>query len=127
LRLLLDTHVWLWLVADTAKLPARYSAAIGDAGNTLIVSVASVWELSIKQRTGKLATSLSLDDIVRALEGVEWLPVGLEHVRRVHDLPLIHRDPFDRILVAQTFVEGLTLLTVDHMIQQYGVPILPLA
>ena len=70
---------------------------------------------------GRLRGQITIADDL----GAEWLPVGLEHVRRLHDLPLIHRDPFDRILIAQAFAEGLTLLTVDSVMPQYGVPILP--
>ena len=127
MRLLLDTHVWLWLISNDAKLPGPYIAALGDPRNTLMVSVASLWEFSIKQRSGKLVTGRSLEDILDSLPEVAWLPVGLAHVRKLHDLPLIHRDPFDRILVAQAFTEGLTLLTVDAVMPQYGVPILPTA
>ncbi|MBI3270968.1 MAG: type II toxin-antitoxin system VapC family toxin [Planctomycetes bacterium] len=113
---------------EPARLPEPYSTAIAEPQNALTVSVASIWELSIKQRLGKLATTLSLGELVRrGLDGIEVLPVGLAHVVRLHELPMLHRDPFDRMIVAQAFSEGLTLLTVDAALPPYGVPILPVS
>jgi len=126
MTLLLDTHVWLWLNLSPDKLPAQFVAAMEDPDNELIVSVVSVWELSIKERLGKIALGEPwLPFIEGALEGVRLIEVRLPHVERVHKLPPIHRDPFDRMIVAQAFAEGFTLLTVDKSIIEYGVHSLP--
>ncbi len=124
MRLLLDTHALLWALAAPAKLSARSAAAIRDPANTVFVSAASGWEIAIKVALGKL--SADLDEIVRATAdvGFEELAVTLVHARRVGALPLHHRDPFDRMLVAQAFEEGLTVVTRDGAVREYGVPTL---
>jgi PIN domain nuclease of toxin-antitoxin system len=125
-RLLLDTHIWLWLNLEPARLPSRFAAAIGDVDHDIVVSVASVWELSIKHKLGKITVGGPfLPFVERALQGIDLLDVRRSHVERGHDLPPIHRDPFDRMLVAQALAEGCTLLTVDHSLAAYGVQMLP--
>jgi PIN domain nuclease of toxin-antitoxin system len=125
MRLLLDTHIWLWLKLEPARVPSSFAAAIANADHEVLVSVASVWELGIKHQLGKIAVQGPFDAFQRdALDGLTVLDIRLAHVQRIHDLPLVHRDPFDRILVAQALTEGLTLLTVDSLMAQYGVPIL---
>lgn len=124
MRLLLDTHALLWALSAPTKLPARAAAALRDPTNTVFVSAASVWEIAIKAALGKL--SADLDEIVgTSLEvGFEELPVTLAHARRVHSLPARHRDPFDRMLVAQALEEGLTLVSHDALVTAYGAPTL---
>jgi PIN domain nuclease of toxin-antitoxin system len=125
MTLLLDTHIWIWLNLDPARIPAHFTAAIADVENDLAVSVASVWELSIKQKLGKITVGGPFQQFLEsALEDILLLDIRLPHVERAHDLPPIHRDPFDRIIVGQALAEGFTLLTVDHEIAAYGVPIL---
>jgi PIN domain nuclease of toxin-antitoxin system len=124
-RLLLDTHIWLWLNLEPARLPAHCAAAMANADHELVVSVASVWELSIKEKLGKLGVGGPfLPFLERALEGIRLLDIRRSHVERGHDLPPIHRDPFDRIIVAQALAEEFTLLTVDHSLEAYGVKLL---
>ncbi len=126
MKLLLDTHIWLWLIEDPSKLSRAYSDAIGNAEQPIVLSVASLWEVGIKHKQGKLAIGTSFDELLeRGLAGVEVLDIRLPHVRKVYDLPPLHRDPFDRMLVAQALVEELTLLTVDSALEPYGVAILP--
>ena len=126
MKLLLDTHVWLWLIGNPSKLPRAYADAIANAEQPIALSVASLWEVGIKQRQGKLAIDVPFDELLeRGLSSVEVLDIRLPHVLRTNELPMLHRDPFDRMLIAQALVEGLTLLTVDHVIPAYGVPILP--
>ena len=121
MRLLLDTHALLWALATPAKLPAATAAAIRDPANAVFVSAASAWEIAIKSALGKL--SADLDEIVRtSIEvGFEELVVTLAHARRVRALPPRHRDPFDRMLVAQAIEEGLTVVTRDAAVGDYGV------
>ena len=122
MRLLLDTHALLWALATPARLPARTASAIRDPANAVFVSAASVWEIAIKAALGKLTADL--DEVARtSIEvGFEELPVTLAHARRVRELPARHRDPFDRMLVAQALEEGLTIATRDVVIKEYGVP-----
>jgi PIN domain nuclease of toxin-antitoxin system len=123
-RLLLDTHALLWALARPAKLPAPTAAAIRDPVNAVFVSAASAWEIAIKAGLGKL--SVDLDEVVRTSTdaGFEELAVTLVHARRVRTLPARHRDPFDRMLVAQALEEGLTIVTRDAAIGDYAVPTL---
>ena len=123
MRLLLDTHVLLWALAAPARLPAKVSAAIRDPSNMVHVSATSGWEIAIKVALGKLKADL--DEISRAVAevGFEELPVRMAHARRLRALPAHHRDPFDRMLVAQAIEEGLTLVTRDRQLGAYGVPI----
>ena len=124
MRLLLDTHTLLWALARPAKLPARTAAAIREPANAVFVSAASVWEIAIKAALGKL--SADLDEVVRTSidVGFEELAVTFAHARRVGALPALHRDPFDRMLVAQALEEGLTVVTRDAAVAEYGVPTL---
>jgi PIN domain nuclease of toxin-antitoxin system len=124
--LLLDTHVWLWLNLDPGRLPASFAAALADPDHDLVVSVASVWELSIKEKLDKITVGGPfLSFLESALEDIDLLDIRLPHVVRGYDLPPIHRDPFDRIIIAQALAEGFTLLTVDHVFAGYGVQMLP--
>jgi len=118
-RLLLDTHALLWSLAVPERLDSDARRAIADAHSAVFVSVASVWEMAIKAALGKLSTPDDLEDQLR-LNRFEVLPITLPHARAVEHLPLIHRDPFDRMLVAQAQHEGLTLVTRDPLVQQYG-------
>ncbi len=118
MKLLLDTHVYLWSRTEPARLSAKERAAIRDPANELLLSVASAWEIEIKRAIGKLDAP---DDwMERTAEfGVRWLPVRAEHVRALRLLPPHHRDPFDRILVAQSRVENLRLVTHDPLVLRY--------
>lgn len=121
MKLLLDTHVYLWCRSEPRRLSAADRAAIRDPANELFFSVASAWEIEIKRAIGKLDAP---DDwMERTSEfGVQWLPVRAEHVRALRLLPPLHRDPFDRILVAQSRVENLRLVTHDPLVRKYLVP-----
>jgi PIN domain nuclease of toxin-antitoxin system len=122
-NLLLDTHVLLWWLNEPERLQTDARDAIADEGRLVFVSAASAWEVGIKMSVGKLRFTTDLEEMV-ANSRLEPLPVSLGHGFGVRDLPLLHRDPFDRILVAQAQIEGLTLATRDPKIQQYDVPVL---
>ena len=125
MKLLLDTHVWLWLNLSPERLPARVAAALADPDNEIVVSVASIWELSIKHALGKIDVGGAfLPFVDRALKDIEILDICLADVQRGYDLPRIHRDPFDRIIIAQALARGFTLASVDHTVATYGVPLL---
>lgn len=122
MRLLLDTHVWLWMNLEPARLPSRFEAAMADPENDLVVSVASLWELSIKEKLGKITVGGPfLSFLETALEGIEVLDIRRSHIERSYELPAVHRDPFDRIIIAQALADGLTLLSNDHLFAAYGI------
>jgi PIN domain nuclease of toxin-antitoxin system len=121
--LLLDTHVVLWWLADDPGLPDEIKNRL-DHEPDVHVSAATVWEVAIKQALGKIAGPADLPERVRD-SGFRELPMSFAHAMTAGRLPPIHRDPFDRMLVAQAQCEDLTLVTRDHHCQQYDVPILP--
>lgn len=124
MKLLIDSHVLLWWLEGGERLARSAVAAIADRANHVVVSVASLWELSIKQSLGKLVVEVDLRD--HAMEqGFAELPIDGRHAVAVRKLPLHHRDPFDRLLVAQARIEGLTTVTADRRFAAYDVPILP--
>jgi len=119
LRILLDTHLLLWWLAGDKSLSQQARAWIGDPENTIFVSAVSLWEIWLKQGLGKLRLP---EDFERRLErqSFERLPLTWDQTREVALLPWHHRDPFDRMLVAQSRVEGLTLVTADRAVAAYG-------
>ena len=126
MKLLLDTHAFIWWDSDPAQLSAPALAALRDPANEVWLSVASVWEMVIKAQLGKLTLRLPLADIVRQQQanGLQVLPVTLAHTLAVEGLPAIHKDPFDRVLIAQTNVEGAQLVSADQVVRQYPVRVL---
>jgi PIN domain nuclease of toxin-antitoxin system len=118
--LLLDTHALIWALGEPAKLTLASRTAIEDPTNEIFVSAASLWEIAIKAGDGKLQVP---DDLERAIFAVGFQPLEIRfpHVHRLRSLPLHHRDPFDRILVAQAQHEDLAVVTRDSRIPAYGV------
>ena len=102
------------------RLPAAVRAAIRSPDDQIFVSVASLWEVAIKMRNGKLNAPDDLPDLIRADPDYELLPILQEHAWQVGQLPLLHRDPFDQLLVAQALVEDLTIVTHDHVVAAYA-------
>jgi len=123
MRLLLDAHVLLWATDLSDRLRPETRDAIADPESEVFVSIATIWELSIKSNIGKLRLPPEFFDYLEP-DGFQLLPVSLDHVRHFETLPLHHRDPFDRILVAQSACDGLTLVTRDPKICLYGIDIL---
>ena len=127
MKLLLDTHTFLWLVEGSPNLSAAAQAALADPAHDLYLSVASVWELAIKTGSKKLTLSDPLDVFVgkwTVTYQTTLLPVDTQHALAVVGLPDHHRDPFDRMLIAQAQVEGMTLVSADAKFAPYPVPIL---
>jgi len=125
-RLLLDTHIFIWLAGESSALPPRARSLCEDTGNELWLSVASVWEMQIKHQLGKLPLSMPVAELVGSqgeANGVALLGIALRHVLALEALPPLHGDPFDRLLIAQARVEGLALLTADDMLLRYDVRI----
>jgi PIN domain nuclease of toxin-antitoxin system len=126
-RLLLDTHVWLWMVADPGRLSPEARDELADMDNTLLFSAASGWEIAVKHGLGKLILPSAPRDYVPdrlRRSGVLPLAVELDHVLRVSELPPHHRDPFDRLLVAQAQALDLRLVTADSQLDAYDVDLL---
>ena len=130
MKLLLDTHVFLWYIAADPRLPATYQAAIRDPANEVYLTVASVWEAVIKHALGKLPLPDPPADYLprqRVAHGIAGLVVDEGAMPHLAGLPPLHRDPFDRILVAQALQHGLTVATVDPLVSAYPIPGLPTA
>ena len=119
-RLLVDTHALLWWLMDDDGLSDTARAALADPANDVLVSTASVWEIAIKRGLRRLEAPDDLPDHIEA-QGFGWLPVGAAHAWHVWDLPLHHRDPFDRLLVAQALSEGMPIVSADARFGAYGV------
>lgn len=127
MRILLDTHAFLWWVTDDAQLSRRARRLIGDGRNEILFSAASAWEISIKSSLGRVTLPDDADRYIPAqLEQNAFgvLPVQLHHALRVATLPDVHRDPFDRMLVAQALVEELAILSRDARLGGYSVRVL---
>ena len=119
-RVLLDTHVLLWWLNGDPQLGKHAIDVISDQDNDIFVSAASTWEVAIKQQKGLLVAPENLDSIVEK-EGFSKLPISLFHGEQAGCLPLHHRDPFDRMLIAQAQAEGLQLMTKDAEFPKYSV------
>ena len=122
-RLLLDTHVLIWWLEGGERLSRSAAEAIASPDSVVCVSPASLWEASIKHAKGRLEKPPDLARWVRN-EGFEELPIRLEHGESAGALPPHHADPFDRILIAQAQLEGLTIVTRDPVFEAYGIPLL---
>ncbi len=126
MNFLLDTHTFVWLDNGSSDLSSVARSLIADPANTVFVSLVSIWEIQIKAALGKLALRLPLADIVadqQQTNGIQLLPVTLAHVLEIDTLPHFHKDPFDRLLIAQAQVEQLILITRDANISKYSVNI----
>jgi PIN domain nuclease of toxin-antitoxin system len=126
LRVLLDTHCWLWMVGDPDRLAEPSRRLLRDPANDLFLSAASAWEIAIKAATGKLRLPQAPAALVAkwmAEDRLGALPILVAHALRAGELPPHHRDPFDRLLIAQAQIEGMTVLTADRVFARYEVPI----
>lgn len=126
MKLLWDTHTFIWWDSEPAKLSPKALALCQDRQNVVLLSVVSVWEIQIKLQLGKLRLALPLREIVesqRQTNDIEILPITLEHVLSLESLPAHHKDPFDRLLVAQAIVEEAVLVSADPNIAKYAVQV----
>ncbi len=123
MKLLLDTHVVLWGYSEPERISQPAKRALESAENESFVSLASLWEIAIKARKGQLSPPDDLPAIIAADPQLTLLPVTAEHVWRVRQLPRLHGDPFDQLLVSQALSEQMTLVTHDSAMVAYGVPI----
>lgn len=124
---LLDTHVLLWWLSDAPELSPAARRALADIGNTCYLSLASCWELSIKSSLGKLRLDRPIGRFVTeqlTANGFHLLNIDLRHIAQVETLPFHHRDPFDRLLIAQALTEKLTVISADTAFAAYGIRLL---
>ncbi|MEZ4590844.1 MAG: type II toxin-antitoxin system VapC family toxin [Chloroflexota bacterium] len=124
MRFLLDTHAFIWWDSAPDRLSEKALLAIQESDNKILLSVASVWEMQIKTQLGKLKLQKPLAELVSAqqnVNGIELLPIQLRHVLALDSLPLHHKDPFDRLLIAQAEAENAVLVSNDALIAQYSV------
>ena len=127
MKLLLDTHTFIWWDSAPANLSTRVLELCEDEKNSLILSVVSVWEIQIKSQLGKLKLDEPLDELVRSQQhrnNVQVLPAKLAHILALNHLPFHHKDPFDRLLIAQANIEGAVLLSKDRAFSSYAVEVI---
>jgi PIN domain nuclease of toxin-antitoxin system len=124
MNVLLDTHTLIWFSISPSRLSERIINLLSDADNNLFLSIASVWEMQIKFQLGKLNLNLPLPELIetqKQTNGLQILPIELSHIYTLDGLPNHHRDPFDRILVAQTIFEKIPLLSIDAIFDAYPI------
>lgn len=124
MRILLDTHTFIWFVTDNPRLSALVRSLIENENNEKLLSTASVWEMAIKQSTGKLTFGLPFRRFIEqqlSLNSIELLNINLDHIDVVATLPIHHRDPFDRLLIAQAMVEQIPILSADSAFDAYSI------
>lgn len=123
MKILLDTHVLVWALSSPERIKPKVQDLLVDTDNIVFVSIASLWELQIKKSLNKISLP---DDFISQLQenGFELLDINYKHIAKLDELPLIHRDPFDRMLVAQTIHENLSLVTNDLEIMKYNIKII---
>jgi PIN domain nuclease of toxin-antitoxin system len=124
MKLLLDTHCFIWYVMDSPQLNTRVRSLIDDEDNEILLSIASVWEMAIKHSTGKLNFGLPFMVFVEqqlSVNNIELLNINLDHIAVVATLPFHHRDPFDRLIIAQAIVGQLPILSADSVFDAYAI------
>ena len=126
MKLLLDTHAFIWWDSNPDKLSPRALTLCQDRRNTLIVSVASLWEMQIKAQLGKLKLNIPMAELIekqKETNAIKVLTISLEHILELGNLPTIHNDPFDRLIIAQARVEDAMIISTDSILAQYPVTV----
>ena len=123
MNILLDTHALIWFITDNDKLPIKTKKIIESKENRCYVSIASLWEMGIKNSIGRLELNINLDDIFSTIEktGFDILPITTQHILKNSELEFFHQDPFDRIIIAQSIVENIDIITIDKKFSNYNV------
>jgi PIN domain nuclease of toxin-antitoxin system len=121
--ILLDSHALLWFLKGNTKMPEKTVEVIHSPENEIYVSIASVWEIAIKTSIGKVTLDCGIDNFIKNINdnGFSLLAISPEHIKKSMELPFIHRDPFDRLIIAQAVVEGMNIITADENIVKYDV------
>lgn len=124
MRFLLDTHVLIWWTGESSKISTTVKDLLMDQNNIFFVSFTSIWEIQIKSQLGKLELNVSLPKIIQDQQDInqfQLLPISLNHIYFLNNLPNHHRDPFDRLLISQSIVEQIPILSVDKLFDLYSV------
>lgn len=124
MKVLLDTHVFIWWITNDLQLPHSIRGIIADGNNELFLSAASCWEIAIKAQLGRIKLPVKPDTFISdqmAMNAIQGLPIQPSHALHVFNLPNLHRDPFDRIIIAQSQLERLPVITSDTLIAQYKI------
>jgi PIN domain nuclease of toxin-antitoxin system len=127
MKILLDTHVFIWLDSQPEKLSTKAIAVCEDTSNQLYLSMASLWEMQIKIQLGKLKLKVPLEDMLAVQQqenGINILNFSQAHIYHLQALPFHHNDPFDRIIIAQSMLENMQLVSVDQKLSAYDIPVL---
>jgi len=126
MNLLLDTHALLWFLSGDQRIPLKTVATVADTSNDCYISIASLWEVSIKLGLGKLSLDFSFREFPQKLELIEvrQLPMTISHLDRLRSIPNHHRDPFDRLIISQAIEEDMTVVTKDPVFREYPVQVL---
>jgi len=124
MKYLLDTHAVIWYVEDSSELPKKISDLIDNPENDIYISSVSFWEISIKVSLGKLDLELPFDEFLANIRNRDFsfLQIEDEYLNRLLDLPFVHKDPFDRLIITSALVENLIIITIDENIKKYDVP-----
>ncbi|MDT4896028.1 MAG: hypothetical protein QOH25_1105 [Acidobacteriota bacterium] len=127
MKLLLDTHIFIWWANEPERLSQTFLSALTDESNTLFLSIVSAWEMQVKMQLGKLKLNLPLQELIQSQQeanALQLLPIELEHVLALSTLPSHHKDPFDRLLIAQAIVEEAMIVSADSKLSAYSVKLL---
>ena len=126
MKSILDTHTFIWWITNDPRMTDKVRKIIADSSNELFLSVASCWEMVIKMQTGKLKLTDDPGSFIpdqMYLNGIQGLAIQISHVLHTHKLPLYHRDPFDRIIISQSYVEQIPVITNDPLFEKYDVKV----
>lgn len=126
MKLLLDTHVFLWLNDDPERLSKTVRDLCSSGAHEFYLSMASPWEMQIKSQLDKLVLAMPIEELIHKNtqeNNIQLLPIALSHISYLAQLPAHHRDPFDRMIIAQAMLEGMTIVSVDHAFAAYSVPV----
>jgi len=125
MNLLIDTQSFIWFTEDDVRMPKKIKKTMNDENNTLLLSIASLWEITIKTGIGKLKMQKSIDDTIKNIsaDGFEILPIKPNHLLTLSKLEFIHKDPFDRMIIAQSISEGIPTISSDSVFREYPVQV----
>jgi PIN domain nuclease of toxin-antitoxin system len=125
MKLLLDTHTFIWWDSDPSKLSSRALDLLTDKDNIRLLSVVSLWEIQIKHQLGKLTLNKALREIIASQQNndIEILPINIDHILALDNLPIYHKDPFDRLLIAQANIENAVMISRDAVFANYSVQV----
>ena len=125
-QFLIDTHVLIWLVSESKKISEKAFSILNHRENKIYISTISLWEISIKEKIGKLDLGLTIDELIKELKfnEIEIFTINTNHIKELQNLDLHHRDPFDRMLIAQSKTENMTIITKDNSFSKYDIDIL---